>query len=101
MSMHLKMHLIENAVFICYDNKQESFWLSHGFLSLWAAWNCAIQHYKLQVKAFWERQQIRNAKRHCWLIYENEVFGLQEPGAKQNNNSPGAHEPWSVALGHV
>lgn len=99
MSSHLKMRLLENAVFICHDNIQKPFWLSYCFLS--PAWNCATQHYKLQVKAFWERQQIRKAKRHHWLIYENEVFSLQEPGAKQNNNSPGAHEPSSVALGHV
>lgn len=95
------MKLFENPIGICHANKRNAIWLSTCFVSLWAAWNCATQHYKLQVKAFWERQQIRNAKCHHWLIYENEVFSLQEPGAKQNNNSPGDCEPWSAVLGHV
>ena len=100
MSLHFKMKLLENPVFTCFDNKQKVFWLSNCFLSLWAAWNCVTQHYKLQARAFRERQQIRHAKRHHWLIYENEVFSLQEPGTKHNNNSPGAMSPevWHLAM---
>lgn len=91
----------ENSMFTRCESRQKAFRFSHCFPSLRKACKCTPQHYKPRGKAFRERPQIQNAKCHHWLIYENEVFSLQEPGTKQNDNSPGGCEPWDVALGHV